>query len=225
VGAVLSGAHIGLVGGGASYHERTLADQRFAPYLDRTLYLPSLKEADLDGLDVLVLTDRLHPRLLAQTAPTIVGFAERGGTLVVLGQNDVHRWLSGVGWEPRPTNFWWWREDGDSHIRARHPEHLLWQVATEADLVWHFHGVLHPPGGATPLLVVEEPEGDGVLLYEDLTSTSGRLIVGTLDPVYHHGSNFMPAATRCLEVLLAWLGTDPSGTVADVSGARTAAWP
>ncbi len=32
---------------------------------------------------------------------------------------------------------------------------------------------------------------DGVLLYEDEVSISGRLIVTTLDPVYHHGSNLL----------------------------------
>jgi hypothetical protein len=205
--ALTTAARIGLVGGGASYHERTLADQRFASVLTKALYLPALTQADIEDLDVVVLADRLHPAVLAQAAPVLAGFVERGGTLMVLGQNDVHTWLGGVGWEPRPTNFWWWREDADSHIRARHPEHPLWAVAAEADLVWHFHGVLHPPAGTMPLLVVEEEDGEGVLLYEDLVSSPGRLIVGTLDPVYHHGSNFMPAATRCLEVLLAWLGT------------------
>lgn len=197
---------IGFVGCGTSYHERTAADGRFASRLARTVYLPELRPADLEGLDVVVLADRLHPGLLVRHAPTLVGFADAGGTLVVLGNNEVHTWLGDVGWEGRPTNFWWWREGEDPRIRARHPEHPLWRVAREADLVWHFHGVLRPPAGATPLLVVEEDGGEGVLFYDDSVSTAGRLVVSTLDPVYHHGSNFMPAATRCLDVLLEWLG-------------------
>ena len=65
--------------------------------------------------------------------------------------------------------------------------------------------MLRPPAGATQLLVVEEDGGERVLLYDDCVSTAGRLVVSTLDPVHHHGSNFIPAATRCLDVLLTWL--------------------
>ena len=35
-------------------------------------------------------------------------------------------------------------------------------------------------------------------------TTAGRLIVSTLDPFYHHGSNFMPATTRFLDGFLPW---------------------
>ena len=31
-----------------------------------------------------------------------------------------------------------------------------------------------------------------------------RLIVSTLDPFYHHGSNFMPATTKFLDGFLPW---------------------
>ncbi len=201
-----SGALVGLVTGGTSYHERTLADPSFAPRLARGLYLPAVRSGDLDGLDAVVVSDRQHPGVLQHRAPALLGVAERGDTLVVLGENGAHTWVPGLGWEPRPTNFWWWREGQDSGIRARNPDHPLWQTARLADLTWHFHGVLQPPAGATPLLVAEEEGADAVVLYEDTVSTPGRLVVTTLDPVYHHGSNFMPAATRCLEVLLSWLG-------------------
>ncbi len=196
---------MGLVTGGASYHERTLADSPFSERITRGLYLPALAMGDLDGLDVVVVSDRQHPGVLVRHAPALLGVAERGDTLVVLGENRAQTWVPGARWEARPTNFWWWLEGLDPGIRPRNAEHPLWRTATAGDLTWHFHGVLHPPPGATPLLVAEGQGEDGVLLYEDEVSTPGRLVVTTLDPVYHHGSNFMPAATRCLDALLSWL--------------------
>lgn len=201
-----STARVGLVTGGASYHELTLADPRFSARFARGLYLPNLVIGDLDGLDVVVVSDRQHPRMLARQAPLLLGVAERGDTLVVLGENRPDTWVPAVDWEPRPTNFWWWREGLDPGIRPRNLEHPLWRTAEAGDLIWHFHGVLHPPPGATPLLIAEHDGDDAVLLYEDEVSTPGRLVVTTLDPVYHHGSNFMPAATRGLDALLSWLG-------------------
>jgi hypothetical protein len=32
-----------------------------------------------------------------------------------------------------------------------------------------------------------------------------------MDPTHHHGSNFMPAATRLLHGLLRWLAAEPPG--------------
>lgn len=159
-------ARVGLVTGGASYHERTFADPRFSARFARNVYLPSLATRDLDGLDVVVVSDRQHPRMLARQASLLVDVADRGDTLVVLGENRAHTWLPGLGWEPRPTNFWWWRERLDSGIRARNPEHCLWRTARVDDLTWHFHGVLHPPPGVTPLLVAEQEGEEGVLLYD-----------------------------------------------------------
>ncbi|MFF8581915.1 iron chelate uptake ABC transporter family permease subunit [Streptomyces albidoflavus] len=51
-----------------------------------------------------------------------------------------------------------------------------------------------------------DPATEQVLLYEDRVSTPGRLLVTTMDPVYHHGSRFMPGATQLLLGLLRWTG-------------------
>lgn len=132
--------------------------------------------------------------------------AERGGTLVVLGENRVHEWLPGLEWEPRPTNFWWWRTGEDPGIRVRAPHHSIWRFLTAREVTWHYHGLLHVTAGVTPLAVLEEESREaGVLLYEDRTTTAGRIVVTTLDPIYHHGSNFMPAASGFLRGLLRWL--------------------
>jgi|TARA_R100000908_G_C3643589_1_gene78648 hypothetical protein len=53
----------------------------------------------------------------------------------------------------------------------------------------------------------------GSVLYDDTVTTPGRMIVTTLDPMYHHGSHFMPATTRFLDGFLPWLkGMKPSST-------------
>ena len=53
-------------------------------------------------------------------------------------------------------------------------------------------------------LHTESGEVDGSILYLDEQSTPGRLLVTTMDPVYHHGSGFMPGATQLLYSSLHW---------------------
>ena len=60
------------------------------------------------------------------------------------------------------------------------------------------------PEGATSLIDVA---GTGSVLYDDCATTPGRMIVTALDPMYHHGSHFMPATTRFLDGFLPWLRT------------------
>ena len=197
---------IGILESGASYHTFALEDPRIASFFARQIYLPTLCAADLADLDALVIADRLHPGLLRRQAATLLAFANQGRTLVVLGEVEAHTWLPGVHWEARPTNFWWWLEGDDPGVRQRSPEHPMWQFVTLPDVTWHYHGFFRPPADSTPLVALEEDGHEvGQLLYEDRLSAGGRLVVTTLDPIYHHGSNFMPAATRFLENLLRWL--------------------
>ncbi len=164
----------GILHCGTSYHLRTLADPRVAERVDRELYLPRLESAGLADLDVLVVCDRVHPGLLRRHADELLDVARRGGTLVVFGEVHAERWVPGLRWEPRPTNFWWWRTGEDPGIRPRSPEHALWRRLQHRDVTWHFHGLLHPPRGATVLAALEENGGDsGSILYEDRVTTRG----------------------------------------------------
>lgn len=142
------------------------------------------------------------------------GVAERGGTVVVLGENGDCDWIPGLrGLRPTETNFWWWRTPGgDNGVRRAAHGHEAWDHLTGRAVRRHYHGLLEPPAGATVLACAElEEEGDPatrqVLLHEDRVSTPGRLIVTTMDPVYHHGSRFMPGATQLLLGLLRRTGT------------------
>jgi hypothetical protein len=206
----MSPPRIGLLHGGASYHLTTLADPVVTAHVTDPLYLPELDRPDtlatVEDLNTLIVCDRLHPRLLHQHARTLRGVPERGATLLVLGEVAAHTWLPGLDWTPRPTNFWWWRTGEDPGIRPHTPEHPIWAHLGADDVIWHFHGLLHPSPGVTPLVSVDEDGAHaGLILYEDRVSTPGRIIVTTMDPVHHHGSNFMPAATRLLHGLLRYL--------------------
>ncbi|MEV8455752.1 hypothetical protein AB0467_13980 [Streptomyces sp. NPDC052095] len=205
---------LGFLHGGSFSQLTTLADPAVRVWRPRELYLPEVAEGDFDGLDTLVVSDRLHPRLLARAVPWVLKVAERGGTVVVLGKNGDCGWIPGLrGFRPAETNFWWWRAPGgDNGVRRSGDGHEAWDHLTGRSVRWHYHGLLEPPVGATVLACTElETEGDPatrqVLLYEDLVSTPGRLIVTTMDPVYHHGSRFMPGATQLLFGLLRWTGT------------------
>lgn len=217
----MTAPRIGLLHGGASYHLVTLADPVVARHVTDPLYLPDLADPEnadpehpdgaraLTELDALVVADRLHPELVVRCAPALLAAAARGTRLVVLGEVDAHAWLPGAEWTPRPTNFWWWRTGEDPGIRVHHPEHPIWAHLGAGDVTWHHHGVLHPPPGAVSLATVDEGgERIGTILYTDDVSTAGGLVVTTMDPVHHHGSNFMPAATRLLHGLLGWLADD-----------------
>lgn len=203
--------NLAVLDGGASYHHFALSDPRFLGFFTNRIYLPELAPADLEHADAVVVSDRLHPRLLAAKRDTLLAVAERGGTLLVLGENAFESLLPGVQWAFRPTYFWWWRTGDDPGIRTRNPDHPIWQFLRAEDVTWHYHGILTPPAGAVPLVELEEGgQRAGVLLYEDRLSTRGRLLVTTLDPLFHHGGNFMPSATTFLENLLRWLTWDLS---------------
>jgi len=82
------------------------------------------------------------------------------------------------------------------------PDHPLFDHVTLADATWHYHGHFAPPPGARSLIDVGT---EGSVLYEDRVTTNGTLIVTALDPMYHHGSHFMPATTRFLDGFLPFL--------------------
>lgn len=195
--------------GGTSYHKDAIHGPRYAACFDRVLYAPDLVEGDLDDTTVLIVPDRTDPRHLRRARTMFLRFLERGRTLVVFGETESETWLPGVAWSERPTNFWWWLEPGAvPEQQLVSPRHELFDAMPFADTVWHYHGILQPPDGAETLIAVppdpDGRDGGGALLYDDRVTTAGRLLVTTLDPFYHHGSNFMPATTRFLDGFLPW---------------------
>jgi hypothetical protein len=200
---------LAILDGGAFYHHAAIHGPRYRDLFDRTIYMPDLTPEHLEGVKWLIVPDRINPDLLRARREILLDVAERGGTLVVLGENQAETWVPGVSWTARPTNFWWWLEPGAMPVnRLVSPDHEFFEAVPFTDTIWHFHGVLEPPPHAQTLIDVppdaEGRDAGGALLYDDRSTTAGRLIVSTLDPFYHHGSNFMPATTRFLDGFLPW---------------------
>lgn len=194
---------IAMLDAGTYYHHRTLHTPSLAPYLDRALYLPELDDAALADCDALIVSCRSNPDLLMAQRERLERFLASGKTLVAMGETASHRWLEGVSWTPCEVNFWWWKTPGaDGGLRLAAPDHALFSRLTLADATWHQHGTFAVPPGARSLI---DKAGAGSVLYEDCASTPGRLVVTSLDPMYHHGSYFMPAASRFLHGFLPWL--------------------
>lgn len=200
---------LAVLDGGTFYHREAIHGRRFRGAFDHVLYAPDLAPADLRDVSVLVVPDRINPDLLRRHRPLLAEFLERRRTLVVFGENESETWLPGVSWSGRPTNFWWWLEPGAGPEQTLvSPDHDLFRAVPFPDTIWHYHGILYPPAGAEVLIAVPPDPGGrdpgGALLYDDRVTTPGRLIVSTLDPFYHHGSNFMPATTRFLDGFVPW---------------------
>lgn len=200
-------ARIAALDGGTYYHDESLRGPRYARFFDRLIYLPELKNASLDGIDALIVTCRSNPDLLRPAADRLTDYLRGGGTLVAMGECEAHTWLP-LEWTPTPTNFWWWLEPGaDPGLRVASPDHSLFQAMSLADATWHYHGHYRTPPGAASL--IDCAEGGSILLDDRTNHGPGRLIATTLDPFYHHGSFFMPAATRFLDRFLPWLHREP----------------
>ncbi|UOM35068.1 hypothetical protein [Acuticoccus sp. I52.16.1] len=189
---------------GTYYHHRTLYEDRYRTAFDEIIYAPRLDEADLSALDVLIVSCRTDPAVLVPQRRTIADFLAAGGTVVAMGSTGPHQWLPGVVWHDTETNFWWWKEGGSLGLAIAAPDHPLFRAISLDDATWHYHGYFEPPAGAVPLI---SAEGRGPILYEDRVTTAGAMIVTSLDPMYHHGSHFMPATTRFLDGFLPFLRT------------------
>ena len=83
-------------------------------------------------------------------------------------------------------------------------DHSINQFISKDAATFHLHGAFEPLApGQVPLIETKDGE---CLLFEDTTRFApGRLVATTLDPFFHHGLFFMPAATRFLEGFLPWL--------------------
>ncbi|GGL20419.1 hypothetical protein GCM10011588_39050 [Nocardia jinanensis] len=197
---------IAFLHGGSHAQLATLADPALAPYRIRPVHVRTGALDELTEAAVIVVSDRLRPDLLRRWTGTVLAGLERGATVLVCGENDSGQWLPGVREQVRPTVFWWWRTGEDHRLRKLALDHPAWEFFSDRSVIWHYHGVLEPPAGAVSLVDLHTEAGtrDGSILYLDETSTAGKLLVTTMDPVYHHGSGFMPGATQLLYSALHW---------------------
>lgn len=193
---------------GLSYHTRTLRTGRFASLFRELIDLRDLGETDLSPFPTLLIPCRTNGTRLAPHAAKLARYVDDGGFLVVLGETHPELFLDGVTVNPVPTNFWWWLEPGaDLGVRVTMPDHPLMRRLPVADLTWHIHGTLTLAEGGTVIAAWDDPRRGGAI-FLDCDRGLGRLMVTTLDPIYHHGSGFMPATSRFLDAFLPWLAEE-----------------
>ncbi|WP_414902059.1 hypothetical protein [Rhizobium cremeum] len=183
---------------GTYYHIRSLEGPRYTEAFD-VICAPEQLADILRPDDILWVPCRTPvQRMIAQKA-VLARHLAAGGTVVALGESRSDLWLPHVDFTGTPTNWWWWLDPAaDLGVRvteaaARHP--LMADIG-DREATWHLHGWFVPPDGATVLA----RDGEGrAILYEDRVSTKGTMILSSLDPMFHHGSHFMPATTRFLD--------------------------
>ncbi len=211
---------IAMIDGGLYFHDVTAKDPRYAGYLAATPYVLDLETFDFAAYDAVIVPCRIPPSRMQAHADRLRAYLDGGGTVVSLAATGAQTFLPGVTWEDTPVNFWWWLDpEAEPFTTLDAPDHPLFDHIDQSACTWHHHGVLHPPKGAQAL--VSRKDG-GSLLYVDEVSTNGRLVVSTMDPVFHHGNHFMPGASRFLDGILAWLSS-PEGAARKGRPARDAA--
>jgi len=188
---------------GASYHIESLEAPRYAGCFDRLVRPEDLPQVVLEDFSVVLIPCRTPADRMLEHAGRLRAYLDAGGTVIATGESDSGIFLPAINFTPQPTNFWWWLTPGaDLGVRIVAPGHALFRRLEERDLAWHLHGWFDPPPGAEVLAV---NESGNPILYIDEVSTAGRMVVTSLDPFYHHGSYFMPAATRFLDGFLPWM--------------------
>ena len=194
---------IAAVDGGTYFHKRTLYDSPYEVYFDDYIYAPDLADTNLEAFDCLFVTSRQDGDLMANAKSNIEAFLNSGKTVIAMGETNAWRWLPNIDWQPTEVNFWWWLDkEAESGLTVKDPEHSLFEYLTLNDATWHQHGYFNAPEKSRSLI---EIKNKGSILYDDQSSTPGRIIATTLDPCYHHGSFFMPSTTKFLNAFLPWL--------------------
>ncbi|GAB1465007.1 hypothetical protein MASR2M54_05070 [Aliarcobacter cryaerophilus] len=196
---------IALIESGTYYHYFAMHDKRFNKDFCEIIYAPILSKTDIDKFDIIIVADRNHIKFLVENRDKLSNFAKNGGTLCVLGENSVEKWIEGINFISTPTNFWWWLDPkGDIGYKNPNSEHPFFNNMRFQDCKWHYHGVFEPKNSAIRIIEREEESGGGVVLYEE-SFGKGKLVITSLDPFFHIGSNFMPNADKFLKGLLSWL--------------------
>lgn len=184
---------------GCYYQIETFEAPRYQAFFDLT---PAPEELGplLRPDDCLFIPCRTPAQRMIAQSDLIARHLDEGGTVVAMGESQSQLWLPAVQFHHRPTNWWWWLEDGaDLGVTLTAPDHPLLSQMGKDDVSWHIHGHFDPPQGAEVLIA----DADGkALMYLDEATHQGRLLVTSLDPIYHHGSHFMPATTRFLDRFL-----------------------
>jgi len=181
---------------GTYYNIRSLEGPRYGDAFD-VICAPEELGEHLHPEDVLWVPCRTPAQRMIAQKDVIARHLEAGGTVIALGESRSDLWLPAVRFTETPTNWWWWLDPNASlGVRATAPGHPLLAGMGDKEVTWHLHGWFETPEGVEVLA----RDGEGrPIFYVDEVSTPGRMVISSLDPMFHHGSHFMPATTRFLD--------------------------
>ncbi|MEM6635788.1 MAG: hypothetical protein AAF667_07855 [Pseudomonadota bacterium] len=200
---------IAAIDAGLAYQTRTMEEPPFAGFFGQRIGLRDLPRADLHDLPCLMIPCRTNGARLSSHKDQLSEYIATGGTLVVMGETHPNLFIDGLDFAPEPTNFWWWLQEGaDLGVRISAPDHPLMDGMGQADVTWHIHGTLTFEEPAETLVTWNDTDGKAQPILSVQRRGRGCLIVTTLDPIYHHGSGFMPATTAFLQRFLPALCTN-----------------
>ena len=186
---------------GTYYNIRSLEGPRYTEIFD-VICAPEELADILRPDDILWVPCRTPAQRMIAQKDVIARHLTAGGTVVALGESRSDLWLPHVDFTGTPTNWWWWLDPAaDLGVRVTEAaaSHPLMAGIGDNEATWHLHGWFTPPDDAT---VLARDGEDRAILYEDKVTTSGTMILSSLDPMFHHGSHFMPATTRFLDRLV-----------------------
>jgi len=199
---------IAVADAGLAYQRRTFADFEEASIFSDRIRIEALADVSPSAHAALMIPCRTPGHRLAPHKEALDRYIRDGGLLFVMGETNPDLFLNGLRFTPEPTNFWWWREPGlDLGVKVERPSHQALLGLTAKDCAWHVHGTLSVPKGGDVLLSWHptrqvSANGEAGALMVDYPLGKGRVLVTSLDPIYHHGSGFMPATTRFLKRFL-----------------------
>ena len=190
-----------IITGGSCFHQNLFVEQsgKYANFFDKVIYLPNLKNENLDSFDLVVIASRLNPNLLVAESNKILSYLEQGGNVVLFGEFPKI-FLPFIRWKDCEENFWWWIHEGaDLPLYAVDSSHAIWNFLNIKDCKWHYHGTFLANPRCCNILVNELGES---ILYKDASHFKGTLYVTSLDPDYHIAQGYIPKAVRFFDQFL-----------------------
>lgn len=184
------------------------------------LYVHSLSDGVLNGLDALVIPFQSHQAALSTHRTLLYQFLARGRKIAVFG-DSTPQWID-AEWEDRPVNNYWWVTDPSkppiSHTDQNHP---VFHGLKPRHACWHVHGIYRRiPDEAS---VIQRNEADDIITWQT-HQYGGTLFASTLDPIVEHGIQQIRHLDNFVDSLTEWLcGIRPTGRFEIPSDAYPAA--